>query len=235
MLIGSGCAAFTRPVVRQETVEVPARTNAVVATVQPPPVTVYVTNTVAGVPVVVTNWMAVEPIRVTNLVVVPPTNFVVTVTNAWEPHPRLVAGIQTAQSINGAFNPTPSAPLINWGLTALGGVATLVAGWQTRRAQKEGNARATADALIATTIKAIETYPGREIDQVKTHIARVSAYAGVAAQLDERVQAVAPLVADAMADGHMEAGELVRLASDPRVHESDLPEHLRSALRKLRA
>lgn len=235
LLLASGCAALTRPVVSQRSVEVPARTNEVIRVEVPPPQLVYVTNTVAGATVILTNWLPSEPIRVTNLVVVPATNTIVTVTNAWEPNPGLVAGIQTAQTLNGALNPTPSAPLVNWGLTALGGVATLVAGWQTRRAQKEGSARATADALIETTIKAIETYPGREIDQVKAHIAKVSALTGVADQLDARVQAVAPAVESALADGKVDASELVALANDPRVREEDLPVHLRDAFRKLRA
>lgn len=228
LLLASGCAALTRPVVSQRSVEVPAHTNEVIRVEVPPPQLVYVTNTVAGATVVLTNWLPSEPIRVTNLVVVPPTNMVVMVTNAWEPNPGLVAGIQTAQTLNGALNPTPSAPLVNWGLTALSGVATLVAGWQTRR-------RVTADALVETTIKAIETYPGREIDQVKAHIAKVSALTGVAEQLDERVQAVAPLVDSVLSDGKVDAIELVALANDPRVREEDLPPNLREAFRKLRA
>lgn len=235
LLLGSGCAALTRPVVSQQVVPVPSRTNEVVRVEVPPPRIVYVTNTVAGAPVILTNWIPSEPIRVTNLVVVPPTNMVVMVTNVWEPAPGLVAGIQTAQTLNGALNPTPSAPLVNWGLTALGGVATLVAGWQTRRAQQQASAKATADALLETTIKAVETYPGRELDQVKLHIARVAALTGVADQLDERVQTVAPLVADALADGKMDASELLALALDPRVQETDIPEHLRGAFRKIRA
>lgn len=228
LLLASGCAALTRPVIGQRSIEVPARTNEVVRVEVPPPQLVYVTNTVAGATVVLTNWLPSEPIRVTNLVVVPATNMVVTVTNAWEPNPGLVAGIQTAQTLNGALNPTPSAPLVNWGLTALSGVATLVAGWQTRK-------KMSADALIETTIKAIETYPGHEIDQVKAHIARVSALTGVAEQLDERVQAVAPLVDSVLSDGKVDAAELVALANDPRVREEDLPPNLREAFRKLRA
>ncbi len=228
----AGCGTLTRPILGTRTVEVPARTNEVIATVQQPPQVVVVTNAVTGAPLVVTNWS--EPIRVTNLVVLPPTNIVVTVTNAWEANPGLIAGIQTAKQINSMANPTGTALVVNWGLTAFGGLATLVAGGQTRRARQASSAAATADAIIETVVKAVETYPGDQIDQVKKHIRQVSALTGVADQLDERVQEVAPLVERALADGHMDAGEFIDLVNNPKVTAADLPERFRAAFTKLR-
>ncbi len=234
----TGCAGggLTRPVTATRTVDVPERTVEMVQYAPQPPTLIYVTNTVAGEPVVITNVIERPPIVVTNTVVLPATTEQVTVTNGYAPDPRFTAGIESARRLNAALNPTPTSPLVDWGLTALGGIATIVAGWQTRRLQRERDLRKEADAVIDTVVKAVETYPGREVEQVKAHIHRVSQITDVAEELDRRVQTTAAgLVQDALADGRMTAAEFLSLAQNPLITEADLPENFRPALRKLRA
>ncbi len=232
-----GCASgrnpLTAPVVVTNTVVSPPVTNVVVIPVPQPAQLVYVTNTVQGVASVVTNWVEKPPVVVTNVVVSPSlTNYVVA-TN-YVANPELLAGLETARRVNSAVNPTPSAPFVDWGLTLIGGVATLVAGWQTRRASRADQAASRATLVADTVIKGIETYPGRELDRVKQHIAKVSELTGAVDLVDERVQAIAATVSGALEDGRIDANELSDLARNLAVGEADVPERYRTAFRDLR-
>ncbi len=149
----------SKPVVTYVTNTIPGhveyRTNVIV---QPPRIVivtntlpaqpVYVTNTVAGEPVVFTNFIpgptvfqtitnTLPPLVVTNEVYVPITNVVVIETNGFEANPQLLAAIQKGQQLNAAFNPTPSAPIVNGVLAVLGAIATVVAGYQTNKLKRE--------------------------------------------------------------------------------------------------
>lgn len=237
LFLCAGCASGRNPlttaIVVTNTVVSPPVTNVVVIPVPQPPERVYITNTVQGAPVVVTNWMERPPVVVTNVVVSPSlTNFVIA-TN-WVANPELLAGLETARRANSALNPTPSAPFVDWGLTLVGGVATLVAGWQTRRASRADQAASRATLVADTVIKGIETYPGRELDRVKQHIAKVSELTGAVDLVDERVQAIASTVSGALEDGRIDANELGDLANNLSVKEADVPERYRVAFRELR-
>lgn len=245
----TGCATgnpLTRTVVVTNEV-VTLRTNTVLEFVPQSPQLVYVTNTVAGAPVVVTNTVQAPPLIITNQVPVfvtnaeLATNFVV--------NPALAEGIATARSINSALNATPSAPFVDWGLKALGGALTLFAGYQTRQAAKakakEADARAKeaqaqADASLArsvssTVIRAIETYPGQEIDDVKAHIERTSVMAGTADLVEAQVQATVGPLEEYLADGKLDANELLAMANDLSVKEADVPAVYRKAFTEMRS
>lgn len=183
-----GCAMLTRPVVTQQAVTTPGRTNVVVVTNYAPPV--IVTNTVAGEAVVVTNW--VPPVVVTNTVIQPPVVQYVSVTN-YVPNEAVVGALQTAQQANAALNPTPTAPVVNWVLMLLGAVPGIVAAWRNNQRRK-----ATED-LLNTVVTGIETVP--EGAGIKGHIASVSAIRGNAQQLDAFVQSVSPALSKTVAQG----------------------------------
>ncbi len=230
LFFASGCARIhnplTRAVIITNTVVSPPVTNTVLLPIPQTPQLVYVTNTLQGATVVVTNLIERPPQLVTNTVVLPPVTNLVERTH-YIANPELLAGLETARRANSALNPTPSAPFVDWGLTLVGGVATLVAGWQTRRANR---AKLVAD----TVIKGVETYPGRELDRVKEHIAKVSELTGAVRDLDERVQVISGTVSGALADGRIDAIELSDLARNLAVQETDVPEAYRKAFRELR-
>lgn len=215
---------LTRPVVVTNEV-IRAITNTVVREIHLPPERVVVTNVVQGNPVTITNLVEAAPVYFTNTFTSWSTNLVER-TN-WIANPDLLAGIETARRVNGALNPTPSAPLVDWGLSILGGIAALAAGWQTRRANRAGLA-------VDTVIKAVETYPGKELDQVKEHIQRVSELTGADQILHDRVQSVTEEITGALSDGRMDANEILGLAKDPRVQEDQIPGIYREAFRALR-
>lgn len=230
-----GCASASpfRPVVPQ------LQTNQVVTPVLDPieriewrTNTVVITNVVAGERLVVTNFITTPALVITNEVHWV-TNTVVT-TNSYVVNPDFSAALETARRANSALNPTPSAPFVDWGITLLGGVATVVAGWQTRKAAKANAAADQASLVADTVIKGIETYPGSELDRVKEHIARVSQLTGAVELVDERVQAISETVSGALADGRIDALELGDLANNLRVKEADIPERYREAFRELR-
>lgn len=164
----TGCSTLFKPTVTTTPVTVPATTNVFVTTNTPSPV---VTATVTNYP---------PPIVVTNTIVTPPRVEIVTVTN-WVVNPNVTAGISAAASANGAFNPTPTAPFINWGLSGLSAALALIAAWKNKQA-------GTATSLLKTVTTAVETYPGTELDSVKKHIAGVSAILGTTDALDSVVQ-----------------------------------------------
>lgn len=205
-----GCSSLLVPTTTQKEVSIPAQTNMVIVTNQ-----TVVTNTLL-------------PVVVTNTVVTPAKVEIVTVTN-WIPNPAIVSGIQTVQSANAAFNPTPSAPIVNWatyGATALLGV---YAAWKN----KKSNALQTT---LDTVIKGVETAPpGIGLDSVKKSIAKVAAITGISSQVDSHVQRVSSTLQDVLEDGKITAEELVRLANDATVSIESIPSQYRSSVSKLRA
>lgn len=229
----TGCATMsnplTRPVVRTSTNEsVHAVTNTFLTTLPQPPLAVLATNppAVAGMaPLIITNYVELPPRIFTNHLVTLVTNHIVDTATNYIVNPQLAAGIDTARRLNSALNPTPSGPLVDWSLTALGAVATIAAAWQTRRANQ---ARQVGD----TVIRAVETYPAAPA--LKEHITRVAQLTGAAPLLDRRVQEITPAISHAMADGRLDANELHSLAMDPRVGLDDIPEIYRKAFAALR-
>lgn len=212
---------------------VPVRsTNTVVLTNLVPFETVlWKTNTVVFTnETVVTNIVQRTPVVVTNFDIVVSTNFVVA-TNAYEVSQEFTSGIQTAKRVNSAFNATPSAPVVDWGLSIATLVAGSVAAWKTNRARKADTARSTAELVRDTMIRAVETAPPGAASAVKKHIAAVANMAGVSVDLDVAVQKVTL----AMADGKMTADEFLALANDPNVTVEMIPLEMREAFKRLRS
>jgi hypothetical protein len=237
----SGCSSlpsFARPVVPV------TQTNTVVLTLTNtvPEIrwqtnTVAVTNLVAGERVVITNVLDRTPIVVTNLEVRVWTNITV-VTNGYAVNQDFTAAVETARRANSALNPTPTAPLVDWGLTLFGLAASGIAAWKNRQhKQAEGKLSAqqvaieTVEDINTTLIKSIETAPPVIVGQLKKHVASIAALRDIGPELDAAVQKVTA----AMADGHMTAEEFNDLAQDPAVTEDMIPPAMRAAFRKLRA
>jgi hypothetical protein len=232
-LVG-GCSSlpsFARPVVPV------TQTNTVVLTVTNtvPEIrwqtnTVAVTNVVAGDPVVVTNVLERTPVVVTNLEVRVWTNVVV-VTNGFAVNADFTAAVETARRANSALNPTPTSPLVDWGLSLVTLAAGAVAAWKTRQQKKTQGFLDTAVDVRDTLIKAVETAPPAVSDSLKRHVASIAALRDIGPELNDAVQKVTA----AMADGHMTAEEFNDLAQDPAVTEDMIPPAMRAAFRKLRA
>ncbi len=225
----SGCSAMGayRPIVPQ------LQTNQVVRPVLDPieriewrTNVVTVTNVLPGERLVVTNVVTTTPVLVITNEVHWITNQVVA-TNAFVVSPEFQAALETGRRVNSALNPTPSAPFVDWGITAVGAIATAVAAWQTRKARDNGR-------LADTLIKGVDTYPGRDVDAVKQHLSRVSGLTGPAVALDDRVQSVTESIDAALADGRLDANEIYALAMDRRVTEADVPPRYREAFCALR-
>lgn len=184
--------------------------------------TVTVTNVLPGERIVVTNVQAVAPVIVFTNEVLLVTNQVVA-TNGFAVNPQFQEAIENGRRLNSALNPTPTAPLVDWGLSLLTVGAGAVAAWKTKSARK-------ADVLRDTLIKAVETAPPGVSAAIKKHVADVADLRGVSGDLDRVVQKVT----SAMADGRLTAEEFVELANDPNVTEDMIPEAMRSAFRKFR-
>lgn len=185
--------------------------------------TVVVTNVLPGEVLVVTNVQAVAPVIVFTNEIRMVTNQVVS-TNGYVVNPQFRDAVETARGINSAVNPTPTAPMVDWGLTLATLAAGGVAAWKTRSAKR-------SEILRDTLIKAVETAPSSVSSVIKKHVAGVADLRGVSADLDQAVQKVTA----AMADGHMSAEEFWKLAQDPTVTEDIIPEPMRPAFRKFRA
>jgi hypothetical protein len=185
--------------------------------------TVVVTNVLPGERIVVTNVQAVAPVIVFTNEVLLVTNRVVA-TNGFVVNPQFQDAVESGRRLNSAFNPTPTAPMVDWGLSLATLAAGAVAAWKTRSAKK-------AEVLRDTLIKAVETAPPGLGAAIKRHVAGVADLRGVSGDLDSAVQRVTA----AMADGHMSAEEFVALANDPTVTEDMIPEAIRPAFRKFRA
>jgi len=199
--------------------------------------TVAVTNLVAGERVVVTNVLERTPIVVTNLEVRVWTNITV-LTNGYAVNADFSAAVETARRANSALNPTPTAPLVDWGLSLAAVGAGLYARWKNKKHQEaEGKLAAqqvvleTAQDVSTTLIKAIETAPPGSVESLKRHVARIASLRDIGTELHDAVQKVTA----AMADGKITASEFLDLANDPDVTEESLPTAYRSAFRKLRA
>jgi hypothetical protein len=225
ILVTSGCKTLFTPVVTQTPVQKPAEVKTIYITNTPPPI--VTTNVVKGETVYVTNTppSVVTPVTFTN----PPVTVNITMTNGWQVNPAITSGIETAKTANAALNPTPSEPLVNWGLTGLSALLGVAAAWKNKRA----NALQTT---LETVIKGVETAPtGVGLDGVKDSIAKVAALTGVSSELDGHVQRVSSKLAAYLDDGKLTAEELVDLANDATVAITDVPSQYRSAIAKLRA
>lgn len=185
--------------------------------------TVTVTNVLPGERIVVTNVQAVAPVIVFTNEVLLVTNQVV-VTNGYAVNPQFADAVENGRRLNSALNPTPTAPLVDWGLSLATVAAGAVAAWKTRSAKK-------AEIVRDTLIKAVETAPPGLGAAIKRHVAGVADLRGVSGDLDSAVQKVTA----AMADGRMTADEFNDLANDPSITEDMIPEQMRAAFRKLRA
>lgn len=164
LLLGlTGCSALTggqqrtlRPIVERtnivETVLVtPASTN----TVQTPAGPVQLVTP----PAAVTNWQ---------------TNVVVEVNPLWQ---QTISG---ARTLNETLNPTPTAPFVNIGLSALSGALAWFAAWQTRKRQREAG-------MLNAVIAGVEAAKNPEVKKV---IAETATLFGNDRDLRERVRAV---------------------------------------------
>jgi len=183
---------------------------------------VTVTNVLPGERIVVTNVQSVAPVIVFTNEVRMVTNQVV-VTNGYAVNPQFQEAVENGRRLNSALNPTPTAPLVDWGLSLLTVGAGAVAAWKSKSARK-------AEVVRDTLIKAVETAPPSVSAAMKRHVAGVADLRGVSGALDVAVQKVTA----AMADGRMTAEEFVELANDPSVTEDMIPEAMRAAFRKFR-
>lgn len=159
-----GCNAFTRPQATQ-----------VVLPGEPRPVAQVATNLVQSVHVedavgAIVRRTNTVPVLVTNTVLVPGPERVVVVTN-FVPRDWTVAGVEVARTANGLLNPTPVAPMVNWGLGAITLLATGIAAWQNKRA---GTSGAVAENLVA----GIETWANDGLPLLKNHLANAATHAG---------------------------------------------------------
>jgi len=172
----AGCSWLTKPVVTQQEVTLPATTNVVRSTNFPPQtVSLAITNDVVTY---ITNTP--PPIVVTHTIIQPPTTGFVNVTN-YVPNPGLLQFVDTAKTVNGAVNVTPTSAPINLGLSALAGLATLVAAWQNRKSNK-------ATDVASTIISAIEKLPPDVANVIKPAVQAAGIRAGVADDIHEAVQ-----------------------------------------------
>jgi hypothetical protein len=222
----SGCSALAgyRPVVPSlATNNVVARVLSPIERIEWRTNTVTVTNVLPGEVLVVTNAQAVAPVIVFTNEVLLVTNQVV-VTNGYAVNPQFEAAVENGRRLNSALNPTPTAPLVDWGLSLATVAAGAVAAWKTRSAKK-------AEIVRDTLIKAVETAPPAVVSSLKKHVAAVADLRDVSGDLDNAVQKVTA----AMADGRMTAEEFWALANDPAVTEDMIPEPMRPAFRKFRA
>ena len=236
----SGCSSFpsfVRPVVPVTS------TNTIVLTVTNTVPEIHwrtntstVTNLVAGERVIITNVLDRTPIVITNFEVRVWTNITV-VTNGYAVNQDFTAVVETARHANSALNPTPTAPLVDWGLSLVTLVAGGYAAWKNRQhKQAEGKLSAqqaaleTAQDISTTLIKSIETAPPGSVDLLKRHVASVANLRDIGPELDAAVQKVTA----AMSDGKVTAEEFLAWANDPTITEEHLPAVYRSAFRKLR-
>lgn len=154
--------------------------------------TIYtVTNVVTT-----TNLVAGQPTITTAYNIVPYTNYV-TVTNGFATNPNFTTAVEVARRANSAFNPTPSAPIVDWGLTLISLVTAAVAAWKTRKhnqALVELNThKAALDTAVDvrdTLIKAIETAPKAVSDAIKLHVESVADIKNISAEVSAAVRRV---------------------------------------------
>jgi hypothetical protein len=121
----------------------------------------------------------IRPAYVTNLVTIEAprsvTNYVTNVTVAV--NPALESALSTVSTVN-RFNPTPSAPLVEFGLAGLAAALGFVARLKTRAANENAS-------IARTAILAIEEAKSAE---TKAAAARLSQAVGNAPQLNAMVQ-----------------------------------------------
>lgn len=202
----TGCAGIpgfgwlTKAKTEQVTTVTPAHREAVRVVEQQPPQVTVITQVVAGATVYVTNLETLPPIVRTNIVIVPERVTTATVTNGFEVNSRVTGALTTAESLNAALNPTPTEPAVNMLLKALGGIAGVVAVWQTKRLTK---ANATVDDLkpaaeaLNSVVKAVELFKGGTPDVLKAQIQAHATMDGVQDDLHDVVKEVTSLVKQA--------------------------------------
>ncbi len=172
----TGCGLLTKPVVTQVPVIQPASTNTVLSTNIPPArVDLAITN---GLITYITNTPPPQVIR--QVIVLPAQTNYMTVTN-YIPNPSVLEFVDTAKTVNGAVNVTPTSAPINLGLTALAGLASLVAAWQNRKTKK-------ANDVSATIIGAIEKLTPEVTNIVKPAVQEAGIKAGNADDIHAAVQ-----------------------------------------------
>ena len=152
-------------------------------------------STVTNV-VTLTNVVAGQPTITTAYNIVPYTNYV-TVTNGYATNPNFTTAVEVARRANSAFNPTPSAPIVDWGLTLISLITGAVAAWKTRKhnhALVELNAHKaaleTAVDVRDTLIKAIETAPKAVSDAIKLHVESVADIKNLSHDVSDAVRKV---------------------------------------------
>jgi len=193
LLAASGCSSFPSfarpivPVTRTNTVvllltntvpEVHWRTNLLT-----------VTNLVAGERVVLTNVIEREPLIFTNTQISIWTNVIVT-TNGFTTNPDFASAIETARGINSGFNPTPTGPLVDWGLKLVVLAAGAVAAWKTRRQAQTQGVLATAEDVRNTLILAIETAPSEVVSAIKKRVSEISKIRENSTDVHDAVKAI---------------------------------------------
>lgn len=222
-LVG-GCASLS-PVVPVRGTNLVTITNFIpVETVAWRTNTLVVTNDA-----VVTNIVQRSPIVVTNFDVVVSTNIVV-VTNGFEVSSGFTSAVQTAKQVNSALNPTPTAPMVDWGLSIATAAAGAFAAWKNAQAKKTASRALAAELGRDTIIRAIETAPPALAASVKKHVATVASMSGTSGHVAD---AVAKVTA-AMEDGKMSAEEFLALANDPTVSRDLIPTEMQAAFDRLR-
>lgn len=192
VLLLTGCGPLTRlltkPVVTQQPAVTPASTNVVTLTNRPEPVIVYIssTNTLHEVETrYVTNTPPPEVI--TQTLIRPAVTNYVEVTN-WVANPDVLSGVETAKGLNASLNPTPTEPAVNWGLGLVTLLASGLAAYQNRQANKKGTALDTVTDVARSLAIAVETLPSGVGDTVKDTVARISAVRGNAGDVHALVQ-----------------------------------------------
>lgn len=93
-------------------------------------------------------------VLVTIIPAAPLTNYTTNI--VVEVNPAFGATIETAKTINGALNPTPTAPFVNIGLSALAGVLGLIAAWKQKAANRALAAHQETNAVLEAVVTGIE-------------------------------------------------------------------------------
>jgi len=140
-----------------------------------------VTSTVVQVPATTNQVVQGTNVIVTITPATTVTNF--TTNYVYSVNPAYTQAIQTAQQVNSAANPTPTAPIITWGL----GILAAGLGWWANRKNNQAN---SVQDLLTTVIKGVEAAPAPEA--VKQSIAATAQARDLSKEMTAAVQAVVP-------------------------------------------
>lgn len=215
-----GCSVLTKPI--HSTVPGPPRLVETYTTNAQPTSVFAVTNPATSLPVYITNTP--PPVVVTNLVAVPGPAIVVT---NYVPNPQFIEAANTVQALNGALNPTPTAPMINIAASLVAGLAGAAAAWQNRKANKNKVQADEVTGLLQTVVAGIETM--HNASPAKEAVAKAAAVRGVSPKLDAFVQANTVDIPEPS----LTALELLDIAKS-NVHITDVPSRYQVAVAALR-